>query len=99
MECFEGSQQPLRGWVGAAGDNAVAAPLVEFRYPSREGGAVVSAVLPGPSKARRARAEVRGAGSILRGAVRHLGRPPDGARLTTLREPGWRCWSTTPART
>jgi hypothetical protein len=73
MECFEGNRQPLRGWVGAAGDNAVAAPLVEFRYPSRQGAAVISAILLWPfTGPARPRVEARGAGSNLRGAVHHL---------------------------
>jgi hypothetical protein len=37
MECFEGSREPLRGWVGRRGHDAIAAPLVEFRYSSRAG--------------------------------------------------------------
>ncbi|MGD0112453.1 MAG: heparinase II/III family protein [Armatimonadota bacterium] len=44
MECFEGSRDPLRGWVGHRGDDALPAPLVEFRYPV-EGGAAVTAAL------------------------------------------------------
>ena len=73
MECFEGSRQPRRGWVGASGNDAAAAPLVEFRYPSRQGGPVVSAVLLWPFKgAARPRYEVRGAGAVSQGAVHHL---------------------------
>jgi hypothetical protein len=72
MECVEGSSQPLRGWVGAAGDNAVPAPFIEFRYPSRES-AVVSAVLLWPFQgSRRPPYQVRGAEEISRGAVHHL---------------------------
>jgi len=37
MECSEGSREPLRGWVGQRGHDAIAAPLVEFRYSSRAG--------------------------------------------------------------
>lgn len=32
MQVFEGSRNPPRGWVGLHGNDAVAAPLVEFRY-------------------------------------------------------------------
>ncbi|MBI4876106.1 MAG: alginate lyase family protein [Acidobacteria bacterium] len=45
MRCFEGSRAPLRGWVGWHGNDAAPAPLVEFRYPSHRGSAVVSVVL------------------------------------------------------
>ena len=34
MECFCGSREPLRGWVGLHGNDATPAPLVEFRYPT-----------------------------------------------------------------
>jgi hypothetical protein len=44
MECFEGSRDPLRGWVNHRGDDALPAPLVEFRYPV-EGAAAVTAAL------------------------------------------------------
>ena len=44
MQCFEGDRDPLRGWVGHRGDDALPAPLVEFRYPT-ESGAAVTAVL------------------------------------------------------
>lgn len=33
MKTYEGSREPLRGWVGLHGFDAVLAPLVEFRYP------------------------------------------------------------------
>jgi len=45
MRCFEGSRAPLRGWVGFHGNDAVAAPLVEFQYPAGSSNAVLSAVL------------------------------------------------------
>jgi hypothetical protein len=45
MECFEGSRDPLRGWVGHRGDDALPAPLVEFRYPLESGAAVAIALL------------------------------------------------------
>ncbi|MEN6602595.1 MAG: heparinase II/III family protein, partial [Bryobacteraceae bacterium] len=32
MQIFEGSKEPPRGWVGFHGNDAVPAPLVEFRY-------------------------------------------------------------------
>jgi hypothetical protein len=32
--CWEGSMNPIRGWVGSHGNDSVAAPLVEYRYPS-----------------------------------------------------------------
>jgi len=32
--CVEGCMNPIRGWVGFHGNDAVPAPLVEFRYPS-----------------------------------------------------------------
>ena len=72
MECFEGSREPLRGWLGAHGDDAVAAPLVEFRYRAPARGAAVSAVLIAPfTGPARPRYAVH-AGNIGRGTVHHL---------------------------
>jgi hypothetical protein len=48
MECFEGSSEPLRGWVGLHGNDAIPAPLVEFRYPGGRYGGIASAVLLAP---------------------------------------------------
>jgi len=48
MECFEGSREPMRGWAGEHGDDAVPAPLVEFRYPSGTSGDSPSAILIAP---------------------------------------------------
>ncbi len=45
MECFEGSRDPLRGWIGAHGNDAQPAPQVEFRYPGGGWRSTVSAVL------------------------------------------------------
>jgi hypothetical protein len=45
MECFEGSRDPIRGWVGLHGNDAIPAPLVEFRYPSGISAGSPSAVL------------------------------------------------------
>jgi hypothetical protein len=73
MQCFEGSRQPLRGWIGSSDGNDTAAPLVEFRYPSRQGAAVASAVLLWPYRGpARPRCEVRGGETLSRGAIRHL---------------------------
>ncbi len=73
IECFEGVREPLRGWVGSRGNDAVAAPLVEFRYPSKSGAPVISAVLLWPfTGSARPRCEVRGAGEISRGSIHHL---------------------------
>jgi hypothetical protein len=47
MKTYEGSREPLRGWVGFHGDDAVPAPLVEFRYPAEKSN-VGSAVLLTP---------------------------------------------------
>ncbi len=48
MECFEGSRDPIRGWVGLHGNDAIPAPLVEFRYPAGLSGGSPSAVLLAP---------------------------------------------------
>jgi len=48
MECFEGSRVPLRGWVVLHGNDAIPAPLVEFRYPSVFETGSLSAVLLAP---------------------------------------------------
>ncbi len=45
MQAFEGAREPLRGWVGLHGDDSLAAPLIEFRYPAARGAPVLSAVL------------------------------------------------------
>jgi len=48
MACFEGSRDPLRGMVGFHGNDNVAAPMVEFRYPATNEQPVSSAVLIAP---------------------------------------------------
>jgi hypothetical protein len=48
MECFEGSRDPIRGWVGLHGNDAIPAPLVEFRFPAGLSGGSPSAVLLAP---------------------------------------------------
>ncbi len=53
MQCFEGSREPLRGWIGHHGDDAVPAPLVEFRYPAPAVTAVLLSTRPGYALTRR----------------------------------------------
>jgi hypothetical protein len=45
MECFEGSEEPIRGWVGLHGNDSIPAPQVEFRYPAGAADCGVSAAL------------------------------------------------------
>ncbi len=45
MQCFEGSKDPLRGWVCHHHHDATPAPLVEFRYPAHPGGAASAALI------------------------------------------------------
>lgn len=45
MHCFEGSKDPLRGWVCHHHHDATPAPLVEFRYPAHPGGAGSAALI------------------------------------------------------
>ena len=45
MQCFEGSRDPLRGWVCSHGHDAIPAPLVEFRYPAHPGGSASATLL------------------------------------------------------
>ncbi len=45
MQVFDGSKEPLRGWVGLHGNDAIAAPLVEFRYAGTKGLATSVALL------------------------------------------------------
>jgi hypothetical protein len=72
MQCFEGSREPIRGWLGLHGSDKVAAPLVEFRYPAKRNGTVMSAVLLAPfSGAERPRYTVKRA-EIGRGVIHHL---------------------------
>lgn len=73
MHCFEGSREPLRGWVGLHGDDAVPAPQAEFRYPVESAGAVVSAVLLVPfTGAGRPRYTVSGDADLSQGTIHHL---------------------------
>ena len=53
MQCFEGSREPLRGWIGHHGDDAVPAPLIEFRYPAPAVTAVLLSTRPGYTLTRR----------------------------------------------
>jgi len=48
MDCFEGSRDPIRGWVGLHGNDAIPAPLVEFRFPAGRSRGSASAVLLAP---------------------------------------------------
>ena len=48
MDCFAGSRDPIRGWVGLHGNDAIPAPLVEFRFPAGLSGGSASAVLLAP---------------------------------------------------
>ena len=36
MTCLEGSREPLAGWVGRRGNEAIPAPRLEFAYPADE---------------------------------------------------------------
>jgi hypothetical protein len=73
MQCFQGSREPPRGWVGLHGDDAVAAPLAEFRYPVESARAVVSAVLLVPfSGTNRPRYTVDGDADLSKGIIHHL---------------------------
>ena len=49
MECFEGSEEPLRGWIGHRAHDVLPAPQIEFRYRSGKHSAD-SAVLIVPFK-------------------------------------------------
>jgi hypothetical protein len=44
MQCFDGSRDPLRGWLGRNQQEVTAAPQVDFSYPCA-GGSSASAVL------------------------------------------------------
>ncbi len=81
MECFEGSREPLRGWVGSHGHDAIPAPLVEFRYPSGGGGGSTSAVLLAPFQGtEKPSFAIKRASSTGWGQVHHLElRLPDGS--------------------
>jgi hypothetical protein len=81
MQCFEGSREPLRGWVGFHGNDAVAAPLVEFQYPAGSSNAVLSAVvLAAFSGAARPNYTAKLTRDLSRGTIHHLELGlPDGA--------------------
>ena len=72
MQCYEGSKEPLRGWIGVHGNDAVPAPQVEFRYPAGRSGSVVSAVLLVPFSKDRPRYAVSGDADLSRGSIHHL---------------------------
>jgi hypothetical protein len=73
MECWEGSRQPLRGWVGNRGDDAASAPLVEFRCPAGAWRGAASAVLLVPySGPTRPACAVRKATNAREGLLHHL---------------------------
>ena len=90
MQCFEGSREPLRGWVGWHGNDALPAPQVEFRYPVESSAPVVSAVLLVPySGTARPRYAIAGDHDLSRGAVHHLEiRLPDGSLDSLAWTPG-----------
>jgi hypothetical protein len=73
MQCYEGGRSPLRGWVGFHGDDAAPAPLIEFRYPARKGGAVISAALVAAfSGNERPRFKIARPPDTSRGSIHHL---------------------------
>ena len=51
MQCYEGSRDPIRGWVGVHGDDEIPAPLVEFRYSAPSRSVVLLAPFSGPRPA------------------------------------------------
>jgi hypothetical protein len=80
MQCFEGSKEPLRGWIGSHGNDAVPAPQIEFRYPVPRSGTVVSAVLLSPFTRDRPQHGVSGDPDLSRGTIHHLElKLPDGS--------------------
>ncbi|MFB3881578.1 MAG: heparinase II/III family protein [Armatimonadota bacterium] len=84
MECFDGSREPIRGWVGAHGHDAVPAPLLEFRYPSGTGGDSSTAVILAPFRGENPPSYLpRQAARAGWGPLRHLelGLPSGGADL------------------
>ncbi len=68
MQTYNGQREPLRGWLGLRGTEHVAAPQVEFRYPSARS-AVASVVLLAPYKTARPRFEPR---YSTRSSIHHL---------------------------
>ena len=79
IECVEGRRQPPGGWIGRRGNDAVAAPLVEFRYPA--GPDTVSAMLlTSYAGAHPPRFKVQEAGTAPGGLIHRLVlRLPDGS--------------------
>lgn len=87
MECFEGSTDPLRGWVGKSQTEVTAAPQVDFSYPCT-GDSTGTAVLlvpflgndrPGYTVKRTGTAGGRWGGELL--YELELGRPDGGTDL------------------
>ena len=72
MQCFEGSREPLRGWIEHRAHDALPAPLVEFRYPSQAGGAVTATLLVPFSGRERPRHSIRGETLPAWAQLRHL---------------------------
>lgn len=85
MDCVAGSEEPLRGWVGWHGNDAVPAPHVEFRYEP-ESPCAVSAVLACAFRGNKPpRYEVARFGHAHWGHIHHLAlaRPDGGTDLVS----------------
>lgn len=87
MQVFEGRKDPPRGWVGLHGNDAVAAPLVEFRYAGAKTPSV-SVVLAAAYKGTN-RPGVRAEVAPACGPIRRLEiRLPDGSTDRFAWSPG-----------
>ncbi|MBN1807788.1 MAG: heparinase II/III family protein [Planctomycetes bacterium] len=73
IECFDGSEDPLRGWVGVHGNDHVHAPLVQFTYPGDPGRPGVSTVLlAAPFASSRPEYSVTDSGDAIAGYGHYL---------------------------
>jgi hypothetical protein len=63
MECFEGSLEPRRGWIGWHGDDSAPAPQAEFRYPARLPGVTTAVLLAAVQGDAACPYQVKAAGS------------------------------------
>ncbi len=87
MQCYEGSTDPLRGWVGKSQTEVTAAPQVDFSYPCADGSTGTAVLLvpflgndmPSYTVKRTGTAGGRWGGELL--YELELGRPDGGTDL------------------
>lgn len=72
MTVLEGSRQPLRGWVGWHGNDAVPAPLVEYRYAAPNASPVLSVALLAAFSGNAKGITLKAKRNTAHGSIHHL---------------------------